>query len=95
MKQRELLQSQTNAEDQDNSKSSEIIHREQFEDSPIWIVGTEEKGYFATLGKYRLIEPKETPEAVKLYLMDNYYTVTITIITTICKTIMEEISKTN
>ncbi|AXH75106.1 MAG: hypothetical protein [Microviridae sp.] len=52
--QKELLQSQTGAENQNNSDSSRLIEREAVEGTPLIIVGSEETGWMITLGKYQV-----------------------------------------
>lgn len=56
MKTTELLTTQLNADQQDNSDSSAkpIWERAQIVNSPLWIVGNQEKGYHITMGKYKI-----------------------------------------
>lgn len=87
---REQLKSQMSAEETDNSESTELIHRERFEGSPFYIVGNEEKGYFAAMGKHKVADSQsETVEGVKVYLMDNSYQVTLWMIAVVL-TLKEE-----
>lgn len=55
----ELLNIQQHTEETQEHKensSTELIHREQIEDTPFYIIGNEEKGYFISFGKYKLTE---------------------------------------
>lgn len=60
-KQRELLQSQLNA-DQANKESfsdekrEHLIRKEQIENTPFWVVGNENTGYCLVFGKYKMTE---------------------------------------
>lgn len=64
-KQGELLNTQLNVEGTPNSPSGKLIEREQMKDTPFWIIGTEENGYFGTLGKYQITEKFPTKQAVE------------------------------
>lgn len=64
-KHEQLLRLQTSAEENQNKEISsnnpkELLHREKIEGSPLWIVGTEEHGYFVSMGKHRLTESQPT-----------------------------------
>lgn len=61
----ELLNTQLNAEENHNSTSSKLIEREPMENTPFWIIGTNEEGYFAVLGKYQITEKFPTKQAVR------------------------------
>lgn len=61
-KHRELLNTQLNADETLNKDSGELIHREKIENTPFYLVGTEEKGYFLTMGKYKLTENQPTKQ---------------------------------
>lgn len=60
----ELLNTQSNAEETHKPNSSKLIEREQMKDTPFWIIGTEDTGYFGTLGKYQITTNFPTKEAV-------------------------------
>lgn len=73
-----LLNTQLNAEESPTKqKSSELVEREQIVDTPFWIIGNKETGYFLTMGKYRLTEPMKTKTAVRTYLRANTWNVTL------------------
>lgn len=54
MKQEELLTTQLNASQQDNSDSSKIWERYQITNSPFWVIGNRTQGYNIIMGKYKL-----------------------------------------
>lgn len=65
-KQRDILNTQNNAEETHNSNSiKQLQEREQMAESPFWIIGNEEDGYMGTLGKYQITERFPTKEAVQ------------------------------
>lgn len=73
----ELLHAQTNAENHHNTNfsSEELLERENIEGSPFVIIGNEQKGYFLTLGKWRLTDSFKTKLDVILDLDKNKYTI--------------------
>lgn len=56
------LQSDTSKED---TKTTELITREDIEDSPFTIIGIEGKRYFGAMGQYRITEEFINPEIVR------------------------------
>lgn len=61
----ELLQLQTNAQEQENSKDSgKIIEREKVEGTPFELIKVDEKGWFLAMGKHRFTEPVENKEEI-------------------------------
>lgn len=56
LKQSELLQLQTNANEEHNNASFEIIHREHVEDTPFTMIMLQEGDCFIACGNYRLTE---------------------------------------
>lgn len=88
--QAELLASQTNANEPDNSNSSnEIHHREQVPNTPFWIIGNETKGYILVMGKHKLTETKQTPDAVKKLLKNDLYNIMLKMMIAIFETISQ------
>lgn len=72
--QRELLASQTNAENPDNSTSSEhLIEKEQIPKTPFWVVGNKEKGYFLTYGKWKITDNFQSMEEAKTALHEEQW----------------------
>lgn len=74
------------AENNPKENSSEIIEREQIENTPFWILKTEE-GYFLVMGKYRLSETYPTQIHVLTYLQDNHWQIILTLCTIVYKTL--------
>lgn len=66
----DILNIQNGTEENQNKENSSLIHREQIENSGIWIIGSEDKGYFATFAKFKLTENMDTPEHVKYFIED-------------------------
>lgn len=60
-KQRELLQSLTNAEGP-IKESSPLIKHEKISNTPFWIIGSEEHGWCIRYGKYSITEKYKTEE---------------------------------
>lgn len=78
--QKDILHTQTNAEDNPNLKSSELIHREDIPNTPFKISGNEDKGYFITLGKYKLTNNYITIEQAKDAILTNQWTIIMNMI---------------
>lgn len=72
-----LQQSQTIAEkthskefgtlEVDKSKNTELIEKHQIENTPFWILGNKDDGYFLAMGKHRLCDLQKTKEQVQDY----------------------------
>lgn len=69
--QKELLDIQTNANEADNSDSSnrKIVDREQYKGTYIWIIGIDE-GWFAAIGEHRVTAIMNTKEEI-IKLLEN------------------------
>lgn len=48
----------------EEQEKTELVTRENIPNSPLWIVGYEDK-YYGLLGNYRLTEPMDTKEEVR------------------------------
>lgn len=59
------MNTQNNTENNPNSNSSQLISRDPIQNTPFWIVGTEETGYMGVMGKYRITERFPTKEQVE------------------------------
>lgn len=95
MNQQEILASQTNAENQDKPNSnSEILKRKKIQDTPFWIVGNDEQGYFLAMGINRISEILPTPEEVEKYLSKNMWDVITKIMIVMIKELPEYIKLT-
>lgn len=77
--QQELLHSQSNVENNHNSESgTELIHREEIPNTPFWIVGNEELGYFLAMGRHKLMhENVQTTKEVMQYYTNNQWQITM------------------
>lgn len=71
----DILRSSMNAEERINPElNSELLHREQIPNTPFWVLGNEEKGYFLAIGKnkctinYKTIE--EAKQQIKIQPMN-------------------------
>lgn len=62
--QRDTLHSQmsANGEHIDKPTSSRLVEKEPVENTPFWLVGSEETGFFLTYNKYRITDTYETKE---------------------------------
>lgn len=66
-----------------NSNSEETVQYEEIEDTPIGIIGSEDKGYFLTFGKYRVSEVMETKEAALMHFNNKGWHVMVAVMTAI------------
>lgn len=62
--QRDTLHSlmSANGEHIDKPASSRLVEREPVENTPFWVVGNEESGFFLTYNKYKITDNYETKE---------------------------------
>lgn len=63
------------ADTNNNSNSSEILHREPIEGTPFTITGNEDQGYALCFGKYRIGEIKQNKDEVVWNLEDEKWTI--------------------
>lgn len=87
-KQQDILKTQSDAENDPNLNSSQLITRKSVDGTPFYVVGTEEKGYFVVLGKYKIAETGKTEEEAIENLEKDKWKVIVNLITTI-NTIMD------
>lgn len=87
--QQELLQSQTNVEEQPKQNSSKLIEREPIENSPFTLIKNEKEEYFIVMGNYRITEIHNSKEEAITYLMRNTYNVILTMITIVHEKLKE------
>lgn len=86
-----MSHTQSNTEENNNSNySHELIHREQIEHTPFWIVGNEENGYKLTMSKYQLTETYDTIDEVKQLLVTHKWNIISNMIVTLHMRIAEE-----
>lgn len=91
-KQAELLASQTNAENPDNSisDSKPLIEKEPFPGTPFWLIGNQDNGYFLAMGQHKLSNNFNTKQQVREFLLYNQWDIILTMNLVI---IQNEISK--
>lgn len=83
-----------NAGGQDTSKENsgidthgeKLVDRQQIGGTPYWIVGSDEKGYFVTFGKWQMTEPEESLQKAMDYYAENE----INIILTTCVILIQD-----
>lgn len=72
----ELLKLQSNADSDPNSTpSSELIERVEVVGTPFHVIGNEEKGYFLSIGKYRLTENRKTKDDALAEMNSNMWNI--------------------
>lgn len=81
--QRQKLHTLNNTEDQgkqNSLNSEELIERKQMENTPFWICGNIETGYWLTLGKWRLTEPVKDMDTVEMEVKTNKWNIIVKLI---------------
>jgi len=77
--------------------NTELLHRENIEGTPLWIIGTAEKGYFIALGKYKLTESVKKLETARLLPYSNMWDIILSAITIVAEKVtldvLEELNK--
>jgi hypothetical protein len=53
-----------------------VVYQEQIENTPFKIVGNKQRGYFLSMGLYRISDNLQSPKAVKEWLKNNQWHVT-------------------
>lgn len=75
-KQRDILNTQNNIENNPNSNSSQLISKDPIQNTPFWIVGTEETGFMGVMGKYKITENFKTKdEALQELIKQDWATI--------------------
>lgn len=70
-------------------ETTAITYNEMYERGPIWIRGNEEGGYYATLGKHRVTDRRDTKEEVEEELTRKDWSTILTMVVTMVSEIME------
>jgi hypothetical protein len=80
--QQELLNSLTNADENQNKENSseQLVEREPIEGTPFYMMGNNEKGYSVVMANYKLSPVQPTKEDVLRYMNDNLWNFTINVI---------------
>lgn len=66
--------------------NTEIVEREPVEGTPFWLTGSEEKGYFLNMARWRITPIVKTKEEVLKYAEENMYNVILTMILSVVGT---------
>lgn len=61
----------------DYDKNTELIHKEEIPQTPFWIIGNQEKGYFLAMGNHKLCDTQKTIEQVKDYYDNHQWELTM------------------
>lgn len=90
--QEDILNTQKYVEENQNKQhsSTELIHKEPIENSPLWIIGNEETGYFVSIKNYRLTELYKTIEEAKDRLRIESWNIIVRLTAIIMEIITEE-----
>lgn len=88
--QAELLASQTNANDQDNSNLNyNLIEREKIDNTPFYSVGMRDKGWFLIMGSHQITEEVATKQEALDKLKTEQYQIMMIMCTIVHKKIQE------
>lgn len=71
----DMLNTQLNADENQNKEASSIFHREEIPNSPFVIVGEQSQGFYMLMGRYRMTPAMSTPEEVKTYAEKNLWNI--------------------
>ncbi len=61
-------------------ENENLIEREPVQNTPFWIIGNKEEGYFLTMGKWRLTDKLTTMDEVEAYLDEHSYEIVMKMI---------------
>lgn len=93
----DILNIQTNADVNQNKvnySNEELLHKERIDNTPFYIIGNNEQGYFITYGKYRITERKNTIVEIREELEKDRWTI-ITVLIAVLIQITDEIKEKN
>lgn len=83
--QKDILNTQNSTEENHTNNSNSNYEREQIENTPFWVIGTQEEGYNLIMGKWKLTTtPHKTKNDLKLWMNKNKWNLILTMI--ICAT---------
>lgn len=77
--QEDIQNTQRTAENSHNSTSSQIVERQQIENTPFWLERAGEK-WFLIMGQYRLTEGHNSISEVLLHMENNHWYITMNMI---------------
>lgn len=93
-KQLDTLNMQTYAEENQNKQnSSKLIHREPITNTPFWIIGNEQTGYFITIKDFRITEIYKTIQEAKECLVKEQWNIITRLIPIVYEIMIKEIIK--
>lgn len=80
----ELLNTQINAEnDQNNENSSDqLVEKIKIEKTPFHVVGNKDHGYFIAIGRNRVSEKRPTPEEAEELLVTDFWEILANLVVT-------------
>lgn len=70
--------------------NSQLIKREKIPNSPFYAIGSDELGYFISIGAYRLTEPQKTLEEAKDLLNTHQWQIMASLIVTMYQAMKKE-----
>lgn len=93
--QEDILNTQNYAEKDQNreNSSTELIHKELIENSPLWIIGNEEKGYFISIKEYRITEIYPTIDQARMRLQIESWNIIVRLTAIIVELAIQESNK--
>ena len=79
-----MVKIENKEEIQETSKpaNAPLITRYKLQESPLEVVGNEEKGYTVVMGKHRLLEWFKSEEELKIYIGENWLNLVTSIVAT-------------
>lgn len=89
-KQQDILNSQLNAETDNNSNSSKLIEREHMTGTPFWITGNEELGYRGVMGKWAITEIYKTKLEVVNHIDQNEWEIILKLAGIVAQDLIEQ-----
>lgn len=79
-----------NGHDSPKPKSTQLIQKEEIENTPFHVVGSEELGFFITIGNVRLTDPQKTMEEAYNMLDNHTWQIITNLIISLVYKILEE-----
>lgn len=89
-KQKDILNTQTNVEENQNKENSTLIVRERIPNTPFYIIRNLENQWFIVMGDHRITELKETKEEALDELEDNRWFITMSIAAIVLEKMLAE-----
>lgn len=86
---KEQSESQMNVKEVSNLESGKLFTREAIEGTPFTVIGNDEKGYFVSLGRFKVIRNEETLEGAIKHVREKSWE----ILMNVCQIIASETFK--